>query len=301
MPTQSGASELEAGRQAILSLLQPATPAEPEQPTAETHAEESAESVPAETPPGDTQRGRLKVQQGDREIELAILSDDVDPDSLRIGYLAERDYRQKTMDLAEKRKATEASLSSLDTALSDAKSLIEFDLTSLEADTDLRQMDPEGYLQRLDDIQSRARRYQEHLQTLEAAKAERVRQDAAREQELLANSLPSWLDDSNRSKDIDRIAHALREVGFSNEELSSLTDHRVMLMARKAALYDEISDTDLRAKRDTTPPKSMPAGAAGSTENTISQQERDIRSRLAETGKVKDAAALFKHMILNTR
>lgn len=291
MPSPSAASEVEQGKENILSLLS----GEPEAPTPEETVDSN---VDAETPKGDTEATRiLKIPVGDREVDLQILSEDVDPESLRIGYLADKDYRQKSMALADERKNAAARLQELDGALSEAKSMIEVDLEALEGDTELRENDPDEYLRRLDDVQTRAKQYQAHKEKIDTARQAELSETTQKEQELLMNALPSWLDEDARAQDIERIGKQLADAGFSQDEMGTLTDHRVFLIARKAALYDEIQSQDLTEKRDRTPTRTLRPGTAKTSADVISQQERDIRAQLGKTGKVKDAASLFKHIL----
>ena len=114
---------------------------------------------------------------------------------------------------------------------------------------------------------------------------------------MLSSALPSWLDEEVRTKDIQRIGEQLTGVGVTQDELNTLSDHRMFLLARKAALFDEIQSQDLTEKRDRTPLKNAKPGVAKTSADVITQQERDIRDRLTKTGSVKDAANLFKSIL----
>jgi len=293
MPSPSAASEIAKGTETIKNLL--TVNSELEQSTEST----TDDSVQVDTPQGDTKQSNiLKVQQGDREVELQILTEDVDAESLRLGYLADSDYRQKTMDLAEKRKGYHANADELEKVLTDARAMFEVDATALESDTELRDNDPEEYLRRLEDLKSRSGKIKAYSEAKEKAKADQAQGRTEAELELLSAALPSWLDESHRTKDIQMIGSQLSTMGYSQAEIGDMTDHRFMLMARKAALFDEIQNQDLSGKRDKTPAKSLTPGTKRTTEDQISDAERTLRDNLKASGKMKDAAGLFKQFLI---
>jgi len=80
-----------------------------------------------------------------------------------------------------------------------------------------------------------------------------------------------------------------RKIGFSEDELKNVYDHRAVIALRKAALYDQM----VSKRKDIKPvvnngPRPVKPSAAGrvstSTESTRAKQ------RLAKTGRVDDAA-----------
>lgn len=307
MPSPSAASEIEKGKENILSILQGELDG-PTQEPATPSGSEPEEGVTVDTTPdvetlqSDTETSRIvKIPVDGREVDLQILSDDVDPESLRLGWLAEADYRKKSMALADLRKNAESRMSELDSALSETKSRIEVDLASLENDTELRESDPDEYLRRLDDVQTRAKQYQAHMEQLNEARQAELQMTAEKEQEMLSNALPGWLDAQVRNQDIERIGNQLSSLGFSQEEMGSLVDHRIFLLARKAALFDEITSKDLSEKRDRTPPKNARPGTASTTSENLTQWEQEVRDRLKKSGKVGHAAALFKGILTKGR
>ena len=288
MPTpDAGANDI-AGIAARISGLRNA---EPEQPTAETSVDEST----GETLTSDTDPRIFRTKLGDQEIELRLLTEGIDPETVRLGTLADSDYRQKTMALADERKSVTAKLESLGTALVDTQRVLEVDLTDLEKST-LREDDPEEYLRQLDAIKRRVDRYEQSKSKWQTANEEAQREKQTVEWQKLNTAIPAWLDESIREKDTRTISEQLTTIGYSPEEITSLAsnDHRVLLLARKAAMLDAIQSEDIEGKRDKTPPKSARAGA----KQTPGKAEvSDLRDQLRKSGSTKDAAAYFRKIL----
>lgn len=288
MPTPDEGANDVAGIAARLSgLMNP----EQEQPTGERPGE--VDDI-EETPQGDT-GSTFKTMLGDQEIELQILTEGVDPEAVRLGTLAEADYRKKTMALADERKTVSTKLESLGSALEDAHKILETDLSELESGT-LREDDPDEYLRQLDAIKSRTDRYTKAREEWAKAQSEAQQAKQVQEWQKLNAALPSWLDDKVRERDVMAIGEQLQKTGYSADEIQSLSanDHRLLILARKAAMYDAIQAEDIESKRDRTPRKNA---RPGTKESPGVAQMADLKSQLRKTGSMRDAAAVFKQMM----
>ena len=60
------------------------------------------------------------------------------------------------------------------------------------------------------------------------------------EQEKLREKLPEWKDAKVRDTESRAIAEHLIANGYSQDELNMLTDHRALLLVRKAMKYDQM-------------------------------------------------------------
>ena len=145
----SGASINEAASK-IKGIL-----SEPPQPTDSPKQETNPGPLSTETKPdpqpkkqaevSDTEvkSRRRKAKLGDKEIEFDVITEDVDLDLIPKGLMMENDYRQKTMSLADERKAFESSKSEFDAALAELQDMVVVNANALESDEmkELKELD----------------------------------------------------------------------------------------------------------------------------------------------------------------
>jgi hypothetical protein len=120
-------------------------------------------------------------------------------------------------------------------------------------------------------------------------------QRLSQERDALLKALPHWSDEGKAKADKERVSGYLRGMGFDEQTIGSVSDHRLVVMAREAALYREIMS---KAKETPKQVAKAPArverpGVAGSALDgrTAAMQ------RLTRSGKAEDAAALFKSLL----
>ena len=131
-------------------------------------------------------------------------------------------------------------------------------------------------------------------QSKQEADAE-LRQYLQQEQQRLLDALPEWKDPEKAKAEKQSIATYLMDAGFSKEDISAATDHRMILMARKAMLYDKGQNkAELVAKKITTIPKVVKPGAKPTPEQAQRNKLLSARSRLQKTGSVEDAFAYLR-------
>jgi ribonuclease HII len=296
-----GASVSEAAEKLSGILSEPSTPTAPKgNPEPEPSQEPINKSQEQETPQSDTEAPsrRRKAKLGDREIEFEVLTDDVDLDLIPKGLMMENDYRQKTMSLADEKKAFEARKSELDQALADLQDSVLMQAEQLDTEEmkELKELDPDQYWKKFDEVKSQAEKLKSYKEKRDSELLEQqqdfVNQEVARYTEVI----PEWLDDNVKSRDIQTMVNFLGKSGFNDQEIGSLYDSRMMSVVRKAALFDQISSKNIESKRVATAPKSSkPAANTGKAEKTATQKSFE---RLKKTGKMHDAQAAIKNLIL---
>lgn len=290
---ESGATDVDGAALRISSLLgakQEGLPNKPKQEAAkEQPVQPEAKQVELETPEGDTEADepRYKVKVNGEEKEVTI-------EDLRKGYMMESDYRKKTSDVSEQRKALEAKQVEIDSQLAEAKELLDIEIENLTSPEmqELKEYDPEKYLKEFEKVQKKQDKFNK-------LKAKREQEQLARQQELsrkefeaLVTAIPDWIDESVRNKEAAEVFAKMREVGYTDAELSNLTDHRAFVMARKALLLDKIQSQKLESKEVRKPPKVQQPGNAKVVESD--PKVKDSRARLKQTGNVNDAVDYFK-------
>lgn len=195
---------------------------------------------------------------------------------LRAGYMKDADYRQKTAEVAEQRRAVEQAAQQIQQERQNAASQLDVFLGALhkellgsQPDTALLDTDPTEYLRQQAAYNHRAGQYQAALQQRQALQGritedqQRQRQEYMRtESAKLLESLPAWRDEKVRSTETAQVAKYLSDLGYSAQELNELVDHRALLVARDAALYRAMQSAKDK-KAQPAPPRPVRPGAAG--------------------------------------
>jgi hypothetical protein len=140
---------------------------------------------------------------------------------------------------------------------------------------------------------------QHHASAIEAMKkteAEKSRVESLRQSdEKLLEAMPEWRDEAKRSIATREIANTLIASGYSPDELNGLSDHRAVLIAHKAMLWDRSQAVKQKqVKTEATPPKPVKPGNANSPSQAPEQNRLDeLAKRAKRTGKLDDVAALL--------
>lgn len=270
----------------------------PPEGEAETEAEE--ESEPEEPEAEEEQQPDTHVVKIDG-VEIPVTLDE-----LKNGYQRDADYRRKTAQVAEERRALEPEKQALAAErkrvadqLDTLSKLLEQPLYPQEEMDWLRANNPGEFAARMVEIQNRhndklaVAAEQQRLDGLarqqQAETAQRTRQE---ELERLYGVKPEWKDPAKLGVALDQMRGALVKVGFPAAELDSVTDHRLVLLLEKAAKFDALSAKAPVAKAKAEAVKTAKPGVAAQQRAPVTEITR-AKQRLAKTGRVEDAAALF--------
>ncbi len=291
-PTQAGATDVNGAVSRMKALFspEPKQPPEPEQVAKKTEQVEEVE----ETAEGDTESTEptYKVKVNGEEVDVTL-------DELQKGYMMGRDYTQKTMNLAEQRKTVEAKVAEIDASLNDARDIINLELEWFDSPEakELRQYDPDAYLTRFESIKKKAEKFEKLKAKRDGEKAQLQQEYVVKEQELLRQKVPEWLDDSTVQKEYPKLVDSLKAIGFEQSELEGITDHRLLVMARKAMLYDQITSQDISGKKVKPTLKSATPGTQKSPTESSDRKLKDVREKLRKKGDMNSAAAAIKSLM----
>jgi hypothetical protein len=125
---------------------------------------------------------------------------------------------------------------------------------------------------------------------------EEMKAKLAQEQELLIASVPEWKDPQKAKAEKALLVEFGRKIGFSEDELKNVYDHRAVIALRKAALYDQM----VSKRKDIKPvvnngPRPVKPSAAGRISSTT--EGTRAKQRLAKTGRVDDAARAIELLL----
>ena len=259
----------------------------------ETTDEQSEDSDETEE---DEQPKVFTVKVDGKEIEVTL-------DELQKGYSRTQDYTRKTQQIAETRKAVEAEVVAIRAEREQYAQLLGALQQQLETAGEqpvdwerLYAEDPIEWVRQRElarDKQERKAAIQSEQQRLShlnvQQQTEEMKTKLAQEQELLISAVPEWKDSKKATAEKALLLEFGRKIGFSDDELKNVYDHRAVIALRKAALYDQM----VSKRKDIKPvvnngPRPVKPSAAG----RISQSTEGNRAkqRLAKTGRVDDAA-----------
>ena len=249
---------------------------------------------------------RYTVKAAGEEKEVTL-------EELMQGYQLGADYTKKTQELAENRKAVEAEARAIieakqvrDTYAQRLQAIEQFLTSGQDSSEDLAAMkenDPIGYAVKVAELtekkeqlaQIRAEQ-QRIAQQQQAEQQQSVAQLVQQEAQKLSQVLPEFSDPTKGEQIRNEIRNYGKSVGFSDNELSQVYDSRHVLMLHKAMMYDKLQKSKPAVnKKVAQAPKMVKSGTK------VKEGNRDIRkqqlNKLKQTGKVRDAAALFENFI----
>lgn len=277
--------------------------------SAETEAEQESEVEGEQEESEQAEPQKVKVKVDGKEVELteAEIAEAVK------GQMRQADYTKKTMEAAEQRKTAEAETAKarqerdayaqkLEAFAGQAN--YELQVLASQLTDELLQSDPVAYLTTQRTVQQRqAQLEQANREMLQIndqrtkEKAESDRNYLAQQQEQLLTKLPEWRDADKAKAEVTKIKDYLAKQGYEGSE-SDFSDHRAVILARKAMLFDELTAKAKVAtqKIAAVPPKVERPGNAESRPK-LSDGRTAAMQRLNKTGSIDSAAALIEQML----
>ena len=294
------------------SLLNPkdtqeeeSTPAEnPKELTPEESVEEveadgtEPESAEAEAPEAEPQTFTVKV---DGEEEAVTL------DELLKGYSRTSYFHKKLSELDRERKSLETELNEIRserTRLSQMLPALEAELEKGEQEPDwdkLFQEDPIEFVRQEALWRTRKEKkeklLQERQRLAQAQQSEQMKvlqQRVKEEGERLITALPEWKNPETAANEKARLLEYGLSMGYSENELSNLYDHRAVLLLHKARLYDEGQSKVKNLQAKPTAVKPAKAGNIPTQRNTqFDKAKKNFKSQPT----VRNAAAAIERLI----
>lgn len=119
--------------------------------------------------------------------------------------------------------------------------------------------------------------YQQHTQKVKQETDNTMSKNLTAEQETLLEKLPEWQDEEVAKTEQAAVGEYLVSLGFSPEEVSKTYDHRQVIMARKAMLFDQLSSKAAPAKKKLNlVPKTLRSGSPKQKSEINQTQEQSL-------------------------
>ena len=252
----------------------------------------------------------------DLSTTLEVDGEEITIEELRSGHLRQKDYTRKTQELAEHRKAVEAKDQEMDRERAEYAQLLPalaeriqqeakqepdwdtlYDTDPVMAAKAERQWrkEQEGRVAQLQAVQAE----QQRMQQIEAQKHQQMQQSYLEQQRhILPDIIPEWRDKKVAATEATQIRDFLLGEGFSEQDVSGMSNATLVKLARKAMLYDrgETRANEVKAKPKKPRAKILKSGSrASQPKRTSAAQEAQNRAR--KTGRVNDAAAAIKALL----
>jgi hypothetical protein len=266
-------------------------------PDEETSEEQSGEEEEQEE---QEQPQTFTVKIDGKEVAVTL-------DELQKGYSRTQDYTRKTQQIAEVRKQVEAETQAVRAERGQYAQLLgalQAQLQASEPQVDLDRLyneDPIEWVRQKEVLRERQEKayaiqaeQQRLIQLSQQEQQQSMQQHLESQKDALLAALPEWKDAKKAKLEKAMLIESAKSAGFSDEDLKSVYDHRLVLLLRKAALFDQMVSKRQGIKPVTNNgPRPAKPGAAGRV-STTSEVTR-AQQRLAKTGRVDDAAdAIYK-------
>jgi len=268
-------------------------------PDDESSEEQSEEQ---EEPEEQEQQQTFTVKVDGKEVSVTL-------DELQKGYSRTQDYTRKTQQIAEVRKQVEQETYAVRAEREQYAQLLgalQAQLQSSEPQVDLERLyheDPIEWVRQKEVMRERQEKLgaiqseQQRLSQVAQYEQQRAMEaQLASQQEALLAALPEWKDSKKAKAEKALVIESAKAAGFSDEDLKSVYDHRLVLLLRKAALFDQMVSKRQGIKPVVNNgPRTAKPGAAGRVSTTTESVR--AKQRLAKTGRIDDAASAIELLL----
>ena len=268
----------------------------PDEETSEEQSEEEEEQEEQEQPQTFT------VKVDGKEVAVTL-------DELQKGYSRTQDYTRKTQQIAEVRKQVEQETQAVRAEREQYAQLLgalQAQLQSSEPQVDLERLyqeDPIEWVRQKEIMRERQEKLgaiqseqQRLFQVTQYEQQRAMEAQLASQQEALLAALPDWKDPKKAKVEKALLVESAKAAGFSDEDLKSVYDHRLVLLLRKAALFDQMVSKRQGIKPVVNNgPRPAKPGAAGRVSTTT--ESTRAKQRLAKTGRIDDAASAIELLL----
>ena len=263
-----------------------------------TEEEDESEEVEVE----ERKTYRVKASGEERDVTL---------DELVSGYQKSTDYTQKSQQLAEERKKVEAHAQEIKNAmrtreeyaqkLSQVEQYLVNSQDPSENLEELKENDPIQYAIKVAEqteankkINAIRQEQQKVAQEQHHYQLQQQNQVVQNEAKLLSEKVKEFSDPKKAEQIKSDIRNFGKSVGFSDQELSQVYDHRHVMILQKAMEYDKLQKANpgVTKKLKTAPKMASKTKKVANTDVYTKQKKR-----LKASGSLDDATSVFKNFI----
>ncbi len=249
----------------------------------------------------DAQRFTVKIDGKDVEVTI---------DELRQGYSRTEDYTRKTQALAQERKLAQAEFETVRQERQQYSQLLgalqhqlaQADQSPVNLDA-LYESDPIEWMRQKEVARERQEKQyaiqveqQRLTQIQQAEQQQHMRQHLESQKDSLLQVMPQLRDPKVATQEKARWVEAGKSLGFTEQELNGISDHRLLLALKGIADLQGIVSKRKQIKPQQSATKVTRPGSASSQGQKGSAVKRS-QQRLKRTGSVHDAASLIEQFL----
>jgi hypothetical protein len=283
------------------------------EPEEELLTEEAESPNEVETPNEEEATSESSdIQENSEEPYYAVTVDgtelSVNLEELIQGYQRNADYTRKTQELAQERnqssefverskKDVEAKLQKLNELNNAAQAQLQQEYANIDFEK-LYDEDPVEAAR----LEHKMRKKHEQLaqvsQQTQSLQAEEFNKYLEEQQKQLVKKMPEFLDEQKGPRFKQQMRDYLSNVGFKDQEINSIYDHRYVMLVKDAMSYRNLQKAKPGIKKKVAnAPKVVKGGVAKSKGQANAEARRQQLSRLRKTGQVRDAAKFFRNLV----
>ena len=260
--------------------------------------------------PSETSQELYKVVVDGQEQEVTL-------DELTKGYSRQSDYTRKTEKLSQDRKSVEELKNEYTRQNEEAKikrdqyeqqlHVLSQHLQTSEDSVDLDQLyrdDPAEYVRAKAEQDRRKELLQASIKEQERIRSEKQEEQSKNynvylEQQkiLLAEKLPIYADKEKGREFVKNLTNYAKDIGFTDQEINMLVDHRSVIMLANAYRYDKLKKANLKNKKVTKVSKVVSSSSGKiQDDNEVAKRLKSKKANLRKTGKVNDAVSVLQEL-----
>ena len=277
----------------------------------EEEVDEESEDEPEDTYEDDESEEVEVEERKTYRVKASGEEKDVTLDELVSGYQKSTDYTQKSQTLAAERKKVEAHAQEIQNAMRTREayaqklSQVEQYLTSQakpgENLEELKENDPIQYAITVAEqteankkINTIRQEQQKVAQEQHHYRLQQQNQVVANEALMLSEKVKEFSDPKKAEQIKNDIRSFGKSVGFSDQELSQVYDHRHVMILQKAMEYDKLQKANPGVTKKL---KSAPKMASKTKKVTNTDTYTKQKKRLKGTGSLDDATSVFTNFL----
>jgi len=277
----------------------------------EEEVDEESEDEPEDTYEDDESEEVEVEERKTYRVKASGEEKDVTLDELVSGYQKSTDYTQKSQTLAAERKKVEAHAQEIQNAMRTREayaqklSQVEQYLTSQakpgENLEELKENDPIQYAITVAEqteankkINTIRQEQQKVAQEQHHYRLQQQNQVVANEALMLSEKVKEFSDPKKAEQIKNDIRSFGKSVGFSDQELSQVYDHRHVMILQKAMEYDKLQKANPGVTKKL---KSAPKMASKTKKVANTDVYTKQKKRLKSSGSIEDATSVFTNFI----
>ena len=252
------------------------------------------------------------IQENSEEPIYTVTIDgtnyEVTQDELIQGYQRNADYTRKTQELAAEKaqssdfverskKDVEAKLAKLDQLNQAAQAQLQQEYAQVDFEK-LYEEDPVEAARLEHKMRKKNEQLQQVQEQTQRLQMEEFNKYLEEQQKQMTVKIPEMTHPEKGPQFRKQMRDYLSSVGFNNQEIDSVYDHRYVMLVKDAMSYRNLQKAKPQIKKKAVnAPKVVKGGVSKSKGQQAAEAKRQQLSRLKKTGKVADAAKIFRSLV----